>query len=70
MPHIESNMPQNTSNSGIKDEFLRIARSSLRFISKELLECIKQQCSKRSTTGTSLRKIILPHPERYQHCSI
>lgn len=50
--------------SAIKDEFFRIACSTLRlrsFIPKaqELLERMKQQSSKRGTTCTYLRKIIL-----------
>ena len=59
----------------IKGEFLRTARSVLSirdFIpkTKELLECMKQQSSKRTTTGTSLRKITLAHLENFQHFSI
>ena len=55
----------------MKAEFLRIARPTLclrNFIpkAKELLERIKQQVSKRGTTGTCLRKI-LAHPESFQH---
>ena len=36
---------------------------------EELLECMKRQGSKCGTTGTSLRKIILAHPENFQHFS-
>ena len=48
MPHIESNIPQ---NSAIKVEFLRIIRSNLCLRDlipkdKELLERMKQQGSK------------------------
>ena len=75
MPYIESNILQNIFYSAIKGEFLRIARSTLclrDFIpkAKELLERMKQQGSKRGTTGTSLRNIILTHPESLQHFSI
>ena len=31
---------------------------------------MKQQGFNRDTTSTSLRKIILPHPESFQHFSI
>ena len=70
MPHIESHILQNIFYSLIKDEFLRIVRSTLCFRdfipkAKELLERMKQQGSKRGTTGTSLRKIILTHPESF-----
>ena len=37
---------------------------------KPLLECTKKQGSKGGTTGTSWRKIILAHPESFQHFSI
>ena len=70
MPHIESNIPQSNFYSVIKGEFLRIARSTLSlrdFIpkAKELLECMKQQGSKRGITGIPLRKIKLAHPESF-----
>ena len=34
------------------------------------LKSMKQQGFNRDTTSTSLRKIILPHPESFQHFSI
>ena len=75
MPHIESNIPQNIFYLAIKGEFLKIAHSTLwlrdfKPKAKELLGCMKQQGSKRSTMGTFLRKIILAHPESFQHLSI
>ena len=75
MPHIESNILQTIFYSKVKLEFLRIACSTLclrDFIpkAKELLERMKQQATKRGTTGTSLRKIKLAHPETFQHFSI
>ena len=39
-------------------------------MAKEILERMKQQGSKRGTTGTSLRKKKLAHPESFQHFSI
>lgn len=57
--------------------FLRNASSTLWLIdfiskAKELLERIKQQfkSSKRDITGISLKKIILPHPDSFQHFHI
>ena len=75
IPHIESNIPQNIFYSAVKGEFLRTARSTLclrdfKPKTKELLERMKQQGSKRRTRGTSLRKVILVHPESFQQFSI
>ena len=75
IPHIESNIPQNVFYSAIKGQFLGTVCSIIclkDFMSKakELLERIKQQCSKRGTTGTSLIKTILAHTESFQHFSI
>ena len=36
---------------------------------EELFERMNQQASKHDTTGTSLRKIKLPHPESFQYSS-
>ena len=71
--HIESNISQSIFCSVIKGEFLRIACSTLRgFIrrAKELLEQMKPKGSKRSNTGTSIRKVILAHPKNFQNFSI
>ena len=70
MQYIESNIPENIFHSAIKGEFLRIARSTLCLWgftpkAKELLERMKQQGSKRCTTATSLRKVILAYPESF-----
>ena len=76
MSHIESDIPQNIFSPAKKGDFLRISFSTLSlrdFIpkAKELLERMKQQGFKRGTTGTtSLRKIILAHPESFQHFSV
>ena len=75
MRHIESSIPQNIFYLAIKSDFFRIARSTLclrDFIlkAKEFLGRMKQQGSKRGTSGTSLRKIILAHLESFQHFSI
>ena len=61
MSHIESDIPQNIFDLAIKDETLRLARSTLclrDFIPKAkwLLKRMKQQGPKRGTTGTSLKK--------------
>ena len=58
-----------------KGEILKIARLTLcprDFVLKarELFECMKQKGSKYGTTGTSLRKIILAHPESFEHFSV
>ena len=73
MAYKESNIPQIIFYSAIKSEFLRIARSTLCFRdfipkAKELLERMKQG-SKCDATGTSLKKIILAHPESSQYYS-
>ena len=75
MPHIESNIPENIFYSAIEGGFLRTARSNLclrDFIpkAKELLERMKQRGSKRVTTCTSLRIIILAHLKSFQHFPI
>ena len=75
MPRIESNIPQNVFYLAIKGDFLRISCSTLclrYFIpnAKQLLVLIKQQDSKRCTTGTSLKMTILAYPENFQHFSI
>ena len=75
MLHIESNIPQKKFYYPIKGEFLRIARSTLCFRdfipkTKEFLERMEQQASKRGTTGTSLTKIILAQPQSFQHFSM
>ena len=75
MPHIESNIPQNIFQSAIKGEFLRTAHSALCltvFIpkAKELSKCMKRQGSKLRTTSTSLKKIIIAHPDSFQHLPI
>ena len=64
MPHIENNIPQNILYSAIMGKFLRISSLTLcprdfTPMAKELLERMKQQDSKRGTTGTFLRKIFL-----------
>ena len=57
MSHIERNIPENIFHSVMKDEFLRITRSTLCLRDfKGLLEHMKHQGFKRGTTGTSLRK--------------
>ena len=75
MPLIKSNFLLKYFYSAIKGKFLRISGSTVcirDFIhkAKELLEGMKQQGSKRGTTDTSLRKIILAHPESFQHFSL
>ena len=70
MPYIENKVPQNIFYSTTKGNFLRIVCLNLYlrdFIpkAKRLLECMKPQGSKPGTTGTSLRKIILAHPESF-----
>ena len=75
MPHIEGNMPQNIFCSAVKGEFLRTVCSipclrDFKPKTKELLERMKQQSSKRRTRRTSLRKVILTHPESFQQFSI
>ena len=73
--HMESIIPPNFFFS--KGEFLT-ARSTLclmhfipnRVYTKELLERMKQGSSKRDSTGTSLKKIILAHPEGFLNFSI
>ena len=73
---MESNIPRNIFYSAIKEgKFLGIACSILCFrnfipMVQELLEHMKKQIFKRVTTGTSLRKMILAHPESFQHLSI
>ena len=73
--HVESNIPQNIFYSAIKGELLRIACLTLYLRDfmpkvKELLERMKQQGSKCGTAGTSLKEIILAHPECFQYFSI
>ena len=75
MPHIEGNMPQNIFCSAVKGEFLRTVCSipclrDFKPKTKELLERMKQQSSKRRTRRTSLRKVILTHPESFQQFSL
>ena len=75
VPHIESIIPESIFYLAVEGEFLRTAPSTLYlrdFVNKakELLEGMKQQGSKRGTTGTPLRKLILAHPESSQHFSI
>ena len=72
---LENNIPQNISYSANESKFLRIACSTLRLRdltpkANKLLERMKQQGSKRGTTGTSLRKIILAHLESFQNFPI
>ena len=59
--HIESNNHQHIFSSARKGEFLKS-------FSKELLAGIKPRSSNCSTTGTSLRKIILYHPDSFDPC--
>ena len=54
------NIAKNFKNTYF-EEHLRTAAS---------IEHMKQQGSKRGTTGTSLRKMILAHPESFQYVSI
>ena len=74
-PPLEVNVPQNVCHSAIKDDFLKFVRSTLCLMdlilkAEELLECMKQQGSDGGTTGTSLRKTILAHPESFGRFSI
>ena len=71
--HTESNNHQHIFSSARKGEFLRIHHSTrgLRYFmpkAKELLAGIKPRSSNCSTTGTSLRKIILYHPDSFDPC--
>ena len=75
MPHIESNTPQDLFDSPVKDEFLRIARSTLYLRDflpkgKSSLERLKQQGLKYNAKRNSLQKIVLTRPESFQHFSM
>ena len=75
MLHIESKIPQKMFYSAIKNEFLRIARSTLclrDFMPKTevLFERMKQQGSKQKITKRFQGKILLAHPESLQNLCI
>ena len=70
MPHITSNIPQSIFYSALVGEFLRIARSTLKFNdftpkAKNLIERMKRQGAVTRTSQRFLRKIIDNHPESF-----
>ena len=70
MPYITSNIPQSIFYSALVGEFLRIARSTLKFNdftpkAKNLIERMKKQGAITRTSKHFLRKIIDNHPESF-----
>ena len=70
MPYITSNIPQSIFYSALVGEFLRIARSTLKFEdfvpkAKELIERMRKQGAETRVSQRFLQKIIESHPESF-----
>ena len=70
MPYITSNIPQSIFYSALVGEFLRIARSTLKFEdfvpkAKELIERMRKQGAETRVSQRFLRKITESHPESF-----
>ena len=70
MPHRQSNMPENIFYATLSGEFLRIARSTLKFedflpTAKALIKRLKTQGASKSKTDKYIYKTIRNHPEGF-----